>query len=88
MKMVKVIGSITSTIKLDHLKGFKLLLVQSVDWKLNGRKEYFVAVDTVGLGEEEIGLMVTGSTARRTDATRDKNIDGTLVAKVERVDLE
>ena len=62
--------------------------MQSVDWKLNGRKEYFVAVDTVGLGEEEIGLMVTGSTARRTDATRDKNIDGTLVAKVERVDLE
>jgi ethanolamine utilization protein EutN len=88
MKMVKVIGSVTSTIKLDHLSGFKLLFVQSVDWELNGRKEYFVAVDTIGLGEGEVGLMVTGSTARRTDATKDKNIDGTLVAKVERVDLE
>ena len=88
MKMVKVIGSVTSTIKLDHLIGFKLLFVQSVDWDLNGRKEYFVAVDTVGLGEGEVGLMVTGSTARRTDATKNKNIDGTLVAKVERVDLK
>ena len=88
MKMVKVIGSVTSTIKLDHLSGFKLMFVQSVDVDLKGRKEYFVAVDTIGLGEGEIGLMVTGSTAKRTDATKDKNIDGTLVAKVERIDLE
>ncbi len=88
MKMVRVIGSVTSTIKLDHLSGFKLMFVQSVDVDLKGRKEYFVAVDTIGLGEGEIGLMVTGSTAKRTDATKDKNIDGTLVAKVERIDLE
>jgi ethanolamine utilization protein EutN len=88
MKMVKVIGSVTSTIKLDHLYGFKLLFVQSVDLELKGKKDYYIAVDTVGLGEGETALMVTGSTSRQTEATKGKNIDGTLVAKVERIDLE
>ena len=88
MKMVKVIGSVTSTIKLDHLHGFKLLFVQSVDLERKGKKDYYIAVDTVGVGEGETALMVTGSTSRMTDATKGKNIEGTLVAKVERIDLE
>ncbi len=87
MKMVKVIGSVTTTIKIKSLEGFKLLFVQSVDVDLTGKKEYFVAVDTVGLGEGEIALMVTGSTAKRTDITKGKDVDGSLVAKVERIDL-
>lgn len=85
--MVKVVGSVTSTVKESSLEGFKLLFVQSVDIELKGKKEYFIAVDTVGLGEEEIALMVTGSTAKRTEITKGKNVDGTLVAKVERIDL-
>ena len=86
--MVKVIGSVTSTVKDSSLDGFKLLFVQSVDIELKGKKEYFIAVDTVGLGEEEIALMVTGSTAKRTEITKGRNVDGTLVAKVERIDLK
>ena len=86
--MVKVIGSVTSTVKDSSLDGFKLLFVQSVNIELKGKKEYFIAVDTVGLGEEEIALMVTGSTAKKTEITKGKNVDGTLVAKVERIDLK
>jgi ethanolamine utilization protein EutN len=88
MKMVKVIGSVTSTVKLDHLSGFKLMLVQAIDLERKGKKEYYVAVDTVGVGEGEIALMVTGSTSRQTGATKGKNIEGALVAKVDRIDLE
>ncbi|MBN1298414.1 MAG: EutN/CcmL family microcompartment protein [Actinobacteria bacterium] len=88
MKMVKVIGSVTSTVKDRGLEGFKLLFVQSVDIDLKGRKEYYIAVDTVGLGEDEVALMVTGSTAKRTDITKGRIVDGTLVAKVERIDLK
>jgi ethanolamine utilization protein EutN len=87
MKMVKVIGSVTSTVKDSSLDGFKLLFVQSVNIELKGKKEYFIAVDTIGLGEEEIALMVTGSTAKKTEITQGRNVDGTLVAKVERIDL-
>jgi ethanolamine utilization protein EutN len=88
MKMVKVIGSVTSTIKEESLKDFKLLFVQMVDLKLTGKKEYYVVVDTVGLGEGEVGLIVTGSTAKMTDATKDKIVDGTIIARVDRLDME
>ena len=88
MKLVKVVGSITSTIKDSSLEGFKILLVQCVKTDLKGREEYFVAVDTVGMGEGEIGLIVTGSTVKRTEATRSKNVDAAIVAKVDKIDLE
>lgn len=87
MKLVKVIGSITATIKEETLEGFKILLVRTIDTDLSGRNDYFVAVDTMGLGEGELGLMVTGSTAKYTDITRKKNIDAAIVARVDRIDL-
>jgi len=88
MKMVKVIGSVTSTIKDDSLKGVKLLFVQMVNIDLTERNDFYIAIDTVGLGEGELGLIATGSTAKRTDITKDRNIDAAIVAKVERIDLE
>jgi microcompartment protein CcmK/EutM len=88
MKLVKVIGSITSTIKDETLKGFKILVVQSVDVNLEDRNDYYVVVDTVGMGEGELGLMATGSTAKGTESTKSKNVDATLVARVDRIDLK
>lgn len=88
MKMVKVIGSVTSTIKDDSLKGVKLLFVQMVNIDLTERNDFYIAIDTVGLGEGELGLIATGSTAKRTDITKDRNVDAAIVAKVERIDLE
>jgi ethanolamine utilization protein EutN len=88
MKLVKVIGSVTSTIKDLSLAGFKLLLVQAVGPDLKEINDFFVAVDTVGIGEGEIGLISTGSTAKYTDITRHKNVDAVVIAKVERIDLE
>ncbi len=87
MKLVKVIGSVTSTIKDETLKGSKLLLVQCMEVDLKGKQDYYVAVDTVGMGEDEIGLIVTGSTAKKTEQTRKKNVDATIVAKVDKIDL-
>jgi len=88
MKLVKVIGSITSTIKDDTLKGFKLLMVQTVGTDLKPADDYYVAADTVGVGEGELVLIVTGSTAKQTESTKGKNIDAAIVAKVDRINLE
>ena len=88
MKLVKVIGSVTSTIKDLSLQGFKLLLVQAVDYDLKEIDDFFIAVDAVGVGEGEIGLISTGSSAKYSDLTRHKNIDASIIAKVERIDLE
>ena len=88
MKLIKVIGSVTSTIKDLSLQGFKLLLVQALDPELKELNDFFVAVDTVGVGEGEIGLISTGSTAKFSESTRHKNVDASIIAKVERIDLE
>ena len=48
-----------------------------------------VASDSeVGVGEGELALIVTGSTAKQTEATKGKNIDATIIAKVDRINLE
>lgn len=88
MKLVKIIGSVTSTIKDDTLKGFKLLMVQTIGTDLKSTGDYYVAADTVGVGEGELALIVTGSTAKQTEATKGKNIDAAIVAKVDRINLE
>ena len=88
MKLVKVIGSVTSTIKDDTLKGFKLLMVNTVGTDLKPTGDYYVAADTVGVWEGELALIVTGSTAKQTELKKGKNIDKTIVAKVDRVNLE
>ncbi len=88
MKLVKVIGSITSTIKDKSLEGFKLLLVRSLDTDLKDKNDLFVAVDTIGLGEGELALICTGSTAKQTKITKSKNVDAAIIAKVDTMDLE
>lgn len=87
MILVEIIGSVTSTIKDEALKGFKLLVVQAIDTDGRKKDDFYVAIDTLGLGEGEIGLMVKGSTARQTDITRRKSIDASIIAKVDRLDL-
>jgi ethanolamine utilization protein EutN len=88
MKLVKVIGSLTSTVKDQSLEGFKLLLVQSLESDLSDTDDFLIAVDTIGLGEGEIALVTTGSTAKYTEMTKSKNVDAAIVAKVDQIDLE
>jgi len=88
MKLVKIIGSVTSTIKDDTLIGFKLLIVRTIGPDLKKAGDYYVAADTIGVGEGELVLIVTGSAAKQTAATKGKNIDATIVAKVDKINLE
>ena len=83
-----MVGSITSTIKDKTLEGFKILLVRAIDVDLEEKDDFYVAVDTIGLGVGETALIVTGSTAKRTEVTRHKNVDAAIIAKVDRIDLK
>jgi ethanolamine utilization protein EutN len=66
MKLAKVIGTVVCEHKLDVFEGIKFMLIQPLDEDLNKSGDAIVAVDTVGMGEGEVGLMVTGSTAKYT----------------------
>lgn len=87
MRVARVIGSAVSTIKVDSLRGSKLLIVQSatVDDELRG--EPFVAVDAIGAGEGELVLISEGSAARQTDLTGERPVDAVIFAILDSLEV-
>jgi len=88
MRLGKVIGSVVSTIKDPSYKQFKLLLVKLLDLNLREQKEVYIAVDTIGVGEGELVILVSGSTARKTEKTEGTIVDMTIVGKVDEIYTE
>jgi microcompartment protein CcmK/EutM len=83
MMLGQVVGSVVSTQKDPNLVGKTLLIVKSIDLEGNIMENFLVAVDIVGVGIGEKVLVVSGSSARQTDLTRDRAIDSAIVAKVD-----
>jgi microcompartment protein CcmK/EutM len=80
---------VVSTRKSEKLTGAKLLVVEPVDFaEQHGEGRQLVAVDSVGAGEDEIVLVVQGSSARLTETTRDSPVDATIMAIVDYIELE
>ncbi len=80
MKMGRVIGTVVATRKDPSLEGVKLLVVEDLDLDLKPAGGYVVAVDAVGAGANEVVLYASGSSARQTDATRDRPVDAVIMA--------
>lgn len=89
MILAKVIGTVVCTQKDSRLLGAALQVVeplsiatQAVDGKA------IVAIDTVGAGLGEIVLVVTGSSARQTDATVGTPVDAVIMGIVDTINLD
>ncbi|MFO7447606.1 MAG: EutN/CcmL family microcompartment protein [Ignavibacteriaceae bacterium] len=83
MILGKVIGTIWSTKKDENLVGSKMLIVRELDLELKEKSDFLIAVDSVGAGEGEIVLVVTGSAARQTEITKNKPVDAVVMAIVD-----
>jgi len=89
MRLGRVVGTVVATHKSESLVGGTLLMVQDLDPLTMSPKDNFtVAIDTVGAGHGEIVLTVAGSSARLTDATRDRPVDTAVIAVVDCVQIE
>ena len=89
MIVARVLGTVVCTQKNPKLEGFKLQLVQAVDYKeFKGDGKPLVAVDSVGAGQGEIVLVVSGSSARQTEATQNTPVDAVIMAIVDTIDLD
>lgn len=88
MLLGKVIGSLVSNQKDPGVAGFKFLVVQQLDEQGEATGGSVVAVDAVGAGEGEVVLYATGSSARQTEATRDRPCDAVIMAIVDSWDVE
>jgi microcompartment protein CcmK/EutM len=89
MFLARVVGNVVSTRKSEKLTGAKLLIVDPVDFvEQQGEGKPLVAVDSVGAGEGEVVLVVQGSSARLTDASKDSPVDATIMAIVDYVEYD
>jgi microcompartment protein CcmK/EutM len=82
MILARVMGTVVSTRKDHGLTGLKLLLVREVDGKFQPAGGF------VGAGSGEIVLVAAGSSARLTEASRDRPVDAVITGIVDTVEVE
>ena len=91
MRLCKVLGTVTSTVKLDCFKGLKLLVVEPMDEAGKPSGKSFLAVDKVQAGEGDNVLVLTEGTGVRQlfglPKTADLPIRSAIVAIVDQVDV-
>lgn len=89
MYAAKVIGTVVCTTKDEKLNGRKLQVVQPVSLlTLLYEGKPVVAIDSVGAGQNEIVLVVGGSSARQTAVTANTPVDATIMAIVDLIDID
>ncbi len=88
MILGRIVGTVVATRKDPRLEGQKLLIVRTVSPEGHDEAGYVVAVDTVGAGNRERVLLVSGSSARLAEGCKDKPVDQAIVAIVDTVDLD
>lgn len=88
MILAKVVGTVWATRKDEKLVGMKFQIVKPVDLNYKLKDGFLVAVDAVGAGVGEIVLVVQGSSARQTILTENKAVDATIMAIVDKLDVE
>ena len=83
MQLARVIGTVVATIKNDSLEGRKLLIVQTVNWKLEPSGKPRVAVDAVGAGVGELVFWCRGKEASFPFKREDTPTDCTIIGIVD-----
>jgi microcompartment protein CcmK/EutM len=88
MYIGKVIGTVVSTIKITHLEGRKLLLVNQLDLGGDETDEYDIAVDVVQAGPGDTVLVIDeGNGARQILGIDPGAIRAVIVGVVDEVAL-
>ena len=65
------------------MEGLKFLVVRHLDVEGGDLGSFVVAADAVGAGVGEVVLVAAGSSARQTEATRDRPCDAVVMAIVD-----
>lgn len=89
MIIAKVLGTVVCTQKDEKLVGSKLQVVAPVgivDLKQDGKP--IVVVDSIGAGEGELVLVVTGSSARQTSKTQNTPVDAVIMGIIDSIEVD
>ena len=83
MLLGRIAGTLVASRKDEGLAGQRFLLVRELDVDGKETGGHVVAVDSVGAGVGEVVLWASGSSARQTEATRDRPCDAVIMAIVD-----
>ena len=83
MLLGRVAGTLVASKKEATMEGLKFLVVKQIDVNEKDTGSYVVAADAVGAGVGEVVMYATGSSARQTEATRDRPCDAVVMAIVD-----
>ncbi|MBU0997334.1 MAG: EutN/CcmL family microcompartment protein [Firmicutes bacterium] len=89
MYAARIIGTVVCTQKDPSMNSLKMQVVQPVNivtFQDEGKPA--VAIDAVGAGYSELVLVVSGSSGRLTELTKNKPVDSTIMAIIDYVDIE
>ena len=87
MRIARVTGTVTATVKNPQLAAHPLLIVDVIDAKRRLIQSSIVAVDTLGACIGETVLIVTGSAARIPADVSGIGVDATIVAIVDDISV-
>ena len=87
MYLGRVIGTVVSTSKNEHLGGMELLVVEKRTESLERSGTSEVAVDSVGAGVGEIVIVCKGSSARYVIGKGEAPVDTSIVGIVDTVEV-
>jgi carbon dioxide concentrating mechanism protein CcmL len=79
----RVAGTLVASRKEPSMEGLKFLVVRYLDVENQDATGFVVAADAVGAGVGEVVMVATGSSARQTEATRDRPCDAVIMAIVD-----
>ena len=88
MILARVAGTVVATRKDTRLEGKKLLILKPVSPEGKPEAGYVVAVDTVGAGNQELVIAVSGSSARMAEGCKDRPVDTAVVGIVDTLSLD
>ena len=88
MWLGKIVGTVVAPTKDASLVGEKLMVVQPLNLDGMNTISLQVAIDTVGAGNGETVLVVSGSTAQRLTGKPNSAVDSAIVGIVEDIDLQ
>jgi len=89
MLLARVTGTVVSTRKEQRIEGIKFLLLEKIDAAtMQGKKDYVVAMDSVGAGIDEVVFYASGSSSRMTTVTDGKPSDAAIIAIVDFIEVK
>lgn len=88
MKIGRITGTVTATVKDPKLSGAVLLVANIEDAEGNIQEEAVIVADTCSAGPGDLVLLVSGSAARLAAKTSGLPVDMAAIAIVDHIDLK